>query len=245
MNQSHGGEALYLREDLAVNAETLVTFSNGTTELLAVDLNFFSNKIDWEKVRSGIGRSDWAELMQGRHIDEALNILQHKCFEICKDFIPLKPSNAKKTRKHILMKKRVNLKSKLKKTNYAPRITKLEDELVGIENKLLQSHQEERTQNELQAVSNIQVNSKFFFTYAKKRLKTPSSIGPLEDANGEFESDPLNMARILKLQYETVFSPPKQESIINYPRPFFNEHQTLQQGQMAFMHNCLKIASTN
>lgn len=36
--KSHGGIAIYLREDLAPNTETLVSLSNGTTELLAVYL---------------------------------------------------------------------------------------------------------------------------------------------------------------------------------------------------------------
>lgn len=37
-DRSHGGIAIYLREELAANTETLVSLSNGTTELLAVYL---------------------------------------------------------------------------------------------------------------------------------------------------------------------------------------------------------------
>lgn len=38
-DRRHGGVALYLREDIAANAQTLISFSNGTTELLAVYLS--------------------------------------------------------------------------------------------------------------------------------------------------------------------------------------------------------------
>ncbi|XP_076045873.1 uncharacterized protein LOC143028125 [Oratosquilla oratoria] len=345
VDRSHGGVALYLREDLAANTEVLTAFSNNTTELLAVhvkkldlfiatlyrppntteemfkevsgklqsllnhlpspytevilagDLNLpiitwpsrnirggsineqrqamelisladlaylkqfiedptrgnnildlsFSNiydlvhsyevtkttikDIDWDEIRKEIGQSDWTTLFQDKDTEGALDILQRRCFEICKTMVPPKPTNTKKQRKIIprdrknLMKRRIKLRVKFQKTIHLPTTTNIQSELEEIERKLIQSHKNQRAQEELRAISNIQINSKFFYAYANKKLKSTPTIGPLINPAGELESDPTKMAELLKLQYESVFSQPKDHMKVIDPHTFFNEPQ--------------------
>ena len=58
------------------------------------------------------------------------------------------------------------------------------------------------------AVNNIKKNSKYFYSYARKKAKLSVPVGPIEDPNGKLVSDPLEMVTILSSQYKSVFSMP-------------------------------------
>ncbi|KAG0729727.1 hypothetical protein GWK47_003395 [Chionoecetes opilio] len=119
------------------------------------------------------------------------------------------------------MKKRSLTRAKLKKTLHSPTLAKLHQKLEEIEMMLILSHEEERKREELQAIEHIKVNSKFFYAYAKKKLKKASSIGPLMKENGDFESEPGEIAKMLIHQYEDAFSPPNEAQKIDDPSSFF------------------------
>ena len=73
---------------------------------------------------------------------------------------------------------------------------------------LQQSHSAQESYEETQAVNAIKENSKFFYSYVKKKSKIRTPIGPLEDSAGKLQSDPAKMASILSDQYKNAFSIP-------------------------------------
>ena len=75
---------------------------------------------------------------------------------------------------------------------------------------LIASHEEHRRE-ERKAVANIKANSKYFFSYAKNKLKNRSTVGPLVKENGVVTGNPEEMTEILKDQYDSVFSIPSIE----------------------------------
>ncbi|KAK8371789.1 hypothetical protein O3P69_015569 [Scylla paramamosain] len=66
-------------------------------------------------------------------------------------------------------------------------------------------------------------NPRYFFSYARKKLKAKSEVGPLYGVDGEPTADPKQMANILRSQYESVFSNPNEEKRITNPGPFFTD----------------------
>ena len=65
------------------------------------------------------------------------------------------------------------------------------------------------------------INSKYFYSYAKKFNKVKTGIGPLLDAAKTLVSCPAKMAEMLKTQYDTVFSTPLQPMMAS--TDIFNE----------------------
>ena len=60
---------------------------------------------------------------------------------------------------------------------------------------LLNSYEEETFVSESRAIENIKSNPKYFFTYARKKLKTRSKIGPF-DIEGEKFTSLLDMCKV-------------------------------------------------
>ena len=65
---------------------------------------------------------------------------------------------------------------------------------------------------ESKAVGSIQENPKYFFSYAKRKSKIKTKVGPLLKKNsGEMTANSLEMADILADQYSSVFSKPSTQ----------------------------------
>merc|ERR1712033_139058 len=92
---------------------------------------------------------------------------------------------------------------------------------MGIDKKLLKSHEEENIVKETQALEKIKTNPKHFFTYAKKKLKTRSKVGPFE-LNGEKIDKLVDICNKLEEQYSSSFSHPDPKFKIQNPREFFS-----------------------
>ena len=90
---------------------------------------------------------------------------------------------------------------------------KLRNQLINIELLLQRSYKESRSADEQKATEAIKTNPRYFFSYAKKFSKVnKSKIGPLLNQRNEFTSSSLEMAELLRVQYETVFSDPLPDS---------------------------------
>ena len=76
------------------------------------------------------------------------------------------------------------------------------------------SHRSSAEYEEKKAVESIGVNSKYFYSYAKKKSKVKSKIGPLIDSNGKLTGDSKEMAELLSQQYSKVFSTPRPSTTV-------------------------------
>ena len=98
---------------------------------------------------------------------------------------------------------------------------KLGGELAVIESKLKLYYKTQAEEEERNAIDELKSNPRFFYSYAKKKQSTPTGIGPLKRADGSFTDNPEEMADLLRIQYESVFSKPKTDFRIENPDVFF------------------------
>lgn len=177
------------------------------------DFNFFDESIDWNQINSTLSEHDWVlefrDLDPSQQLDRFLNV----CQQICEVHVPkkrVKPfrKNIASKERKVLMRKRKKVQSQLRKTKNKPKRRRLSDELVNIEIKLQESYRRKMKNDEKKAVDAIKKNPKYFFTYAKRFSKVKTKIGPLMKSNGEYTTNPKEMADLLQEQYKSVFSKP-------------------------------------
>ena len=87
--------------------------------------------------------------------------------------------------------------------------------------KLLNSYEEETFVNESRAIENKKSNPKYFFTSARKKLKTRNKIGPF-DIEGEKFTSLLDICIKLVQQYSSSFSKPDPRYKIENSTEFFS-----------------------
>merc|ERR1711888_442968 len=97
----------------------------------------------------------------------------------------------------------------------------IEKAIGKIDKKLLNSYEEETVVNETRAIENMKSNPKYFFIYARKKLKTRSRIGPF-DIRGEKFTDLMDICVKLVEQYSSAFSQPDPRFKIENPTEFFS-----------------------
>ena len=91
----------------------------------------------------------------------------------------LRSNRIPKDRRTLFRKKRI-LNKNLQKGNPPDRKKLIEKAIGEIDKKLLNSYEKENIVNELRAIENIKSNPKYFFTYARRKLKTRKKIGPFD-----------------------------------------------------------------
>ena len=177
-------------------------------------LNFFHSDIDWEEVSHQLNNHNWERDFRGRTVDQILLIFYDVTYDICLKLIPKRSSQNKgKTRSELnrlkLTRRRRRINKLLSFITSPSRKSKLNGELIKIERNLQMMYRQHQIFTEAKAVSNIKINPKFFFNYAKKFSKIKSNIGPLIDDDGSYVTEPKTMAGLLSNQYASVFSTPR------------------------------------
>ena len=151
------------------------------------DLNNYSKDVEWEEITTSLSEIDWNSIMANKTVDQMLEEIYKKSLEASTDNVPIRQDQ---TKKKISKQKRLrmNLARRRRRINKRyQRITspvskdKLYKELIQIEVKLQKLYQESDEYKEKKACEAIKENFKFFFSYAKKKRKTKSNVGPLQD----------------------------------------------------------------
>ena len=123
------------------------------------------------------------------------------------------------------MRKRSKLTKKLMKATSQHEAQKLLKYIHGIETKLNVSYTTIREQEEAKAIKFIKTNPKYFYSYANRYSKTSNRIGPLMNENGENVYSNKEISELLRKQYDSVFSTPHQNMIVNDPDTFFPDNE--------------------
>ena len=76
---------------------------------------------------------------------------------------------------------------------------------------------------EAQAVACIKNNPKYFYKYAANKSKVRVGVGPLTDQNGRIIKEPADISEALSQHYQSVFSNPVNDKIIEAPLEFFHQ----------------------
>ena len=96
-------------------------------------------------------------------------------------------------------------------------------QLLSIEEQISSSHLKEKIHEEHVAVSKIKVDPKHFFRYAKRYSICKQEVGPLLNT---LTDNKYEMCCLLVKQFNSVFTKPKQTSVIKDPVTFFLSHPT-------------------
>ena len=93
-----------------------------------------------------------------------------------------------------------------------------------LENELKTSYDNQGWEAENKVVNNIKCNPKAFYSYARARQKTKVRVDPfLDPSTGAPNPDPDYAAKVLSDQYNSVFTLPRHEYLVNDLQEFFSE----------------------
>merc|ERR1711909_145286 len=126
--------------------------------------------------------------------------------------------------RRVLFRKKKILNKELQKRSPPDRRKQIEKAICKIDKKLLNSYKEETVVNEARAIENIKSNPKYFFSYARKKLKTKNKIGPF-DIEGEKFTSLSDICIKLVQQYSSSFSQPDPRYKIENPKEFFTMNE--------------------
>ena len=181
-------------------------------------LNFFSEDVNWEAIKSELQSYDW--LSEFNQLDSYEDKFAHfisVCERIGESHAPKKKLGRTKNRiprdRRILMRRRRKVAKQFTSATSPSKRTKLDSELVDIERKLQESYAKSADYQEQKAIEAIRRNPKYFFSYVKKFSKVKTAIGPLLGEDGNYIIDSKDMANTLRTQYSSVFSTPLGEPV--------------------------------
>ena len=151
------------------------------------DLNFFSEKIDWNLLEMDLDRCMDCLDFQGLSSSFMMDRFLSTCLSVAREFVPLRkilPKHKHKILKdrRILMRRRHRIIQQRAVATGGAWRDALNHCLAEIEKSLQQSHLQQADFEEDRAVENIKRNPKFFYAYARKFSKIRVGIGPLIDA---------------------------------------------------------------
>ena len=135
---------------------------------------------------------------------------------MAKENVPLRPKYSAKSKsdiprhRRVLMRRRTKVSKQYHSETNAASKQKHSDELREIEKSLQTSYKSQLVYDEEKAVNAIKTNSKYFFSYAQKRNKIKTAIGPLVDPKGNYITNPRKLADMFSEQYKSAFSTPCQ-----------------------------------
>ena len=150
--------------------------------------------------------------MQSLTPTEMLNLILEKCRFLAQTFAPVRHRSKKGSfiprHRRVLMRKRTKVRKQFIAQQNPVKKEALKTKLSAIELQLQESYRAQEHDEENKAIDKIKSNSKYFFSYAKRKSKIRAPVGPLKDQTGNMVSTPEGMAQILSEQYESAFSNP-------------------------------------
>ena len=114
-------------------------------------------------------------------------------------------------------------RTKLSRINL--RTPQIISQLLYIKEQISSRHLKEKIHEEHVAVSKIKVDHKHLFMYTKIYSSCKQEVGPLLNAlNNILTDNKYKMCCLLANQFNSVFTKPKQTSVIKHPVTFFLSH---------------------
>ena len=180
------------------------------------DLNDLSNydfrnpETDWQAIQVHLQKCMLERTNQSASVDEQLNWFYDECTKASHEGAKRKstPKNFKRIPRDrkALMRQATKIKRFLNNCTNDRKIKYYRSKLVNIESKLLLSFQNERLYKENQAISKIDSDPKYFYSFANKFRTVNTCIGPLKNADGCLVQDETKMSNVLNQQYFQTFN---------------------------------------
>merc|ERR1711874_317239 len=215
-----------------IKCETSYKLSTRTTEKVSendTNLSAYNyESANWKNIKAALKKINWPEVLdEYKTSEEKLKVILEMGIKIieenCTTFRNQRRSHTNNIPKdrRVLFRKKRKLNKELQKRNPPDRKKQIEKDLGEIDKKLLNSYEEETVLNETRAIENIKSNPKYFFTYARKKLKIRNKVGPF-DIEGENFTSLVDICIKLVQQYSSSFSQPNQKYKIENPIEFFS-----------------------
>ena len=183
------------------------------------------NKADWPAIRQELRECNWSDF-DTNDVSDMCNDLEKIVVEVCakhtpkhklsdksKDYIPTHRRAMLRLKKNINHK--INLEKYVKVNKSVDKIRQLNERKKEVEEKIRESLLNEDKYKEEKMLNEIKTNPKALFSYAKRKSKIKSKVGPLEGEDGKLHEKPEDMANILQNQYKKVFSDPEVETDVH------------------------------
>ena len=226
------GEHSELSDHRCIVCETSHSFSidnQNLEEPIETNLSSYNYlKADWVALKRKLKEINWISTLEKyksseEKIQAILEIISRIVNEVCTKFKQQRGRAIKiiPKERRILLRNKKKLRAKLKGNISIEKKDRIEKSIGEIDKKLLNSHQDQRTNEETRAINTMKTNPKHFFAYAKKHLKTKSSVGPFM-IDEELIASPERISHKLSEQYTTSFSNPMRNQDIGDPKEFFS-----------------------
>ena len=95
----------------------------------------------------------------------------------------------------------------------------LRRKLGEVEKELQKTEYRRRLSEEQEVIRRMESNPNYFYTFVKSKTKSKNKLGPFLDVNGNVIKE--EVAETLQKQYKSVWTLPRQESVIEDPESFF------------------------
>ena len=181
-------------------------------------LNFHSKESNWKAMNNELNK-DWENLLNNKSPSEMLEDIYTTIHQVSETHIPRrKQPNTQKTKNRYIREKE-NLRRRKRRINKQicnakspAKKDRLFKRLIDEEVKLQKLAKQTNMFYEQKAVNAIKENAKYFFSYAKRKSKVKTKIGPLFNTEtDQMTNNSTEMAEVLADQYSSVFSKPSTE----------------------------------
>ena len=187
---------------------------------------FDFSRSNWINLSQSIKFTNWIHELNQVSPDEFLPVAMNILISKCSIHVPLmRPEEARISK--FQKQRRVLMRKRPKPSRIILRMSQIISQLLYIEEQISSSHLKEKIHEEHFAVSKIKVDPEHFFRYAKRYSIYKQEVGPLlNPLNNTLTDNKYEMCCLLANLFNSVFTKPKQTSVIKDPVTFFLLHTT-------------------
>ena len=186
---------------------------------------------DFEKLNKHLSEVNWPELRNScADFEDYPALFTSTVLSICKDSVPLKkPGTGRPQQANALRRQKKRVKARLaalqERGAPANQIRAVKEKLNLISYDIKHSICKAQDDRELRAIKRVKSNPKYFYSYAKSKARTKSSITMLLDKEDNVTTDPGSIANLLQDQFKSVFSDPNAPGLKDptFPTPNVTE----------------------
>ena len=191
-----------------------------------------ANEDDWEKVRMELNNNDWNNLLAGKTTDEIVDIIIAAIEQAVKnnikpklkkkvihnkDGLQFKSKNKIPRNVRSLFKSKRRISSQIRKSSTVSHIVNLRKKIMNIEIELKNHYNNRINKIEDEIFLKAQENKEILYRYIKRKQKVQNQVGPFMENNKIIEG---KAADILVKQYQSVYTTPREEFVVNYDNYF-------------------------
>jgi hypothetical protein len=192
---------------------------------------------DWasleDELKTNFGLNDWSEVLEADNVDLAAKALVNKiesavissmhlkadsAASVTKEGLPFRSSNLIPRQIRTLLRRKSSASKAMKTTKSVLRCLSLRNKIAKAEEELADYFRAKDEKEEALALAKIKTDPKSIFKLIKRKQAINKALGPFLENNKVI---PGSAANILRKQYESVFTVPREDCVVSDPDEFF------------------------